>query len=170
MSSISIKRVEPDSSYDFVKRTENLNRYFARQAESIVLADVMKNPVKSENKEKRIKELANLIETDERMKTIKSFMESWNIWRDFYFQLGPIQPKQKGQITAIENAIQFCEENQYDLHMMIGCLHFANLKKKFMPTYSAITTYGEEVYKYYDNVLADLDKSDYQSSSMERAV
>lgn len=169
LSSISINRIEPNQKFDFALAEKKLNKYFERSAERIVLADVIKNPAKSVNKEKRIKAIEESIEKDERFKTIKSFMESWNFWREFYFQLPPIQPKQKGQITAIENAIEFCETNEYDLHMMIGCIHFANLKKKFMPAYSAITTYGEEIYKFHDRVLSDIDKADYQRSSMERA-
>lgn len=168
LSSISIARSEPDPKYNFAIREEKLEKYFARAAEKIVIGDVIKNPLKSANKEKRIKAIEESIEKDERFKTIKSFMESWNFWRGFYFDLPELQPKLKAQLTSIENAILFCEEQEYDLHMMIGCIHFASQKKKFMPAFSAITTYGEEIYKYYDRVISDIDKSDYQQASMER--
>ncbi len=166
---LSMARSEPKANFDIEKREKDLSLFFGKLAEQIVLKNVLENKTKSNNKEKALKKLRAKIETDERLKTIKGFMESWNYWRDFYFQLGPIEPKNSQSVSMIENAIQFCMENEYDLHMMIGCIHRASLKRLNRPPFSNIQAYGAEYYeKFYNHVIEDLDKADYQTTSMTR--
>lgn len=168
-ANLSIKRVELRKDFDFAKREEKLNLFFSSLASKIVLEDALQNKTKSVNKEKRIKDLNRKIQTEERLKTIKGFLSSWNFWRDFYFQLGPIEAKNSQSISMIENAIQFCIDNEYDLHMMIGCVHRASLKRLHKPPFSNVQAYGAEYYeKFYDHVLNDLDQADYQTTSMKR--
>lgn len=100
------------------------------------------------------------------MKTIQSFLVLWNEWREHYFDLGPVSPKNRGQLTAIENAIEFCNENNMNLSVLIGCVHRAYLKRTFRPNYTAVVLYGAELYdRFASKVEADMAKENQEEAS-----
>ena len=144
-------------------------RRFTDFAERIVLGSLLKEQ-KSENKKLAVqKRLTEAYETEERMKSIREFMNRWNHWREFYFSLGPIAPKTKSQLTMIENSIAFSNEKGMDLNMVIACIHKAYKGRKFRPSFNAVELYGEEFYeKFYEDVLADIDNQDYEDASERR--
>lgn len=109
-----------------------------------------------------------MVETEERFKSVRGFMILWNKWRAFYFGLPDIQPKTRGQLTSIENAIEFCNENELSITMMIACVHKAFEKRRLRPSYSVIVSQGEEIYNvFYDLVIADIDRNDYVERAMK---
>jgi hypothetical protein len=112
------------------------------------------------------KRIEDLIEDEARRKSIVGFMEEWNKWRDFYFDLPPMEPKTKGQLTAIENAIQFADQHQFRISLLIACVMRAYKGSSFRPNFHAIVRRGEELYEMnYDLVLADVDRDDYEQTS-----
>lgn len=103
------------------------------------------------------------------MRTVKDFMVQWNYWREFYFDLGPIQPKTKAQLTVIEDAIEFANKNDLKLPILIGAVHKAYLKRNFRPSYNVIVAYGLEYYdRYYDDIISDLDRKEYEDAASLR--
>lgn len=115
--------------------------------------------------------IRDMIETEERLRTVKTFLELWNKWRYFYFGLEALTPKTKSQLSMIESAIEFCSSHDFNLNMMIACVHKAHEKRNLRPNFNAVTSYGEELYdRFYDSVLNDIDEVDYRARSMKRRV
>lgn len=113
--------------------------------------------------EKKIKKLAD---TEERKKRCKPFMEIWNKWRWFYLEMPSLEPKNAQQLSAIENAIAYCEEEQFDLNMMVACIHRSYIWRTVRPAYTSILSHGDECYnQHYGNVLADLDRIEYEDKA-----
>ena len=80
-----------------------------------------------------------------------------------YFHLDPIQPKNKQQIATIENCIAFAKEKNMKLNILIACIHKMYEKRRVRPNYSSVIAYGEEAYElYYEKVLSDMDREDYE--------
>ena len=103
------------------------------------------------------------------MRTVKDFMVQWNYWREFYLDLGPIQPKTKAQLTVIEDAIEFANKNDLKLPILIGAVHKAYLKRNFRPSYNVIVAYGLKWYEqFYEDILSDLDRAEYEEKSSDR--
>lgn len=168
LAEIQIDRKEPVRGFDHEKAARQLVEQFRRIAERVVQKDLLKRPNKDRRKaaEKRIRDS---IETEERMKTVKEFVERWNYWREKYLSATPIQPKTKSQLTSIERAIQFAEEKEFDLNILIAVIHRTHQKRKFRPGFNAVVQYGEELYeKFYDDVIADIDRWTYEEDSYSR--
>lgn len=143
-------------------------RRFARIAAQIVQKELLK-AVKPKAKASAEVKIREMIESEERLRSVKSFLEIWNKWRYFYFSLEPISPKTKGQLSMIEGAIEFCNKNEFNLNMMIACVHKAHEKRTLRPNFSAIKLYGEEFYeRFYDAVLTDIDEVEYRERSLKR--
>jgi len=140
----------------------------SRLAEKIVYKDCLKNP-QMDRRAKAEQRIVELVEFDERMKTVKNFCTEWNKWREFYFDLSPILPKNKNQLTMIETAIAFTHENNLKLPMMIACVHRAFQKRNYRPNYNEIMTHGLDYYeRYYDDVIADISRAEYERDSLNR--
>jgi hypothetical protein len=144
-------------------------RRFAELAVSIVTKSILKAPVDPGKKSKAEIKIRKAVEFDERLKHVKSFMEQWNRWREFYLELPPVHLKNSGQITTIEKAIDFCEAHGFRLTMMIAVIHKAHQKRTMRPNFNSIVLYGEEHYAgMYDDVIADVDRADHERKSLER--
>jgi hypothetical protein len=145
-------------------------RRFSRIAETVVQKSLLKAATSTTRKNAENK-IRDMIETEERLRSVKAFLELWNKWRYFYFGLEAITPRTKGQLTMIESAIEFCSTHDFNLNMMIACVHKAYEKRNLKPNFNAISTYGEEFYdKFYDQVMNDIDEVDYRARSMKRRV
>ena len=163
LAKISVNRSDPGQLFDADNASKQLARRFADLAEKIVQKDVLATPPTPKARRDADKKIRKMIETEERFKSVKGFMIEWNRWRAFYYDLGEIQPKNRGQLTSIEKAIAFCNTEDYNLTMMIGCIHKAYSWRTVRPSYSNIVSYGTDHYaKFYDEVLADIDRAEYQ--------
>lgn len=167
LATFNINRSEPDSINS--KDCEYVKIKFSKLAEQIVLKSILKAPKDPRSKKALEKKIKGKIEFEERFKSVKSFMELWNKWRLFYFDLDPIEPKNSHQLTAIENAIEFAKDNDLDMNMLIGCVHCAFRKRRFKPNFTNLYDKGIDLYeKFYDKVLGDLDRDEYHDSSSKR--
>lgn len=160
-SQIEIKRQEPEN-LDVEKSTKEIKVMFERMADHIVSKSLLVAP-KDDRKKKGIEtKIRKMIETEQRLKSVKGFVELWNRWREYYFSLPPIFPKNNSQIGAIEGAIKFANDHDMNLSILIACIHHAYLKRTIRPNYTSVIAYGEEWYeKFYDKVVADVSRSDY---------
>lgn len=168
LASIRVDRAEPSKNFDAEKSHLEVARRFDALAQKIVLRDNLKKRVDPKRSKKAHEKIKKMVETDERMKFTKNFLKTWNHWREFYFQLPAIEVKTSGQVTLIENAIDFAKEKEMDLNILIACVHRAYQKRKFKPSFQEIITRGEEHYQLYDDVIADIEKSEWESKSMDR--
>lgn len=158
---ISIERDEPGNEFIIERAEQKVKDKFSRIAARIVEKDLLNRPL-TKGRAKKLKEkIEKEIETEERMKSVKGFMSLWNHWRDFYYNLPPMRVKTRGQLTSIENAIEFCNDEEFELSLMIACLHKAYMKRTMRPSYSNIVSYGADLYdRFYDSVMADIDRED----------
>jgi len=159
-----IKLVRDEPTIILSKRIELAKRRNAVLAERIVVGDYLKSPKKNKDSTERIRKL---IEFDQRFDSTRSFMGIWNNWRYFYFERSPIMPKNKGQLTCIENILDLVKENDMDLNIFVGTVHCAHLKRRFMPGFSTALAYGTDCYeKMYGKVMSDLDRVEYESGAL----
>lgn len=143
----------------------------ARKFDALSREIILREAVKKKNPERANKaheKVRKMFEFDERMKTHRSFMKAWNHWRGFYLELGPIEPKTSGQLTIIEKCIDFAKTRGMDLNMLIACVHKAFAKRKFRPSFQEIIARGEDHWGLYDDVMADLEKDEYERKSMDQ--
>jgi len=158
---IEITRREPGNSFDAEKAARELASRFSCLAKKIVVQNILIKPVAKKNKKVETK-VESLIEHDERLRSVRGFLECWNKWREFYFDLSPIKVKTKGQLTVIEGAIQYMEENEYNMHMMIACIHKGFQRRSFRPSFNTITLYGEELYdQFISQVHSDVERREH---------
>lgn len=163
LSSILIIRREPPKDFNTEKADRRLSQYFRSTVIQILAKDLLNAAPDKTRKKKAQKRIEDSIETEGRKKSVKSFLKEWNYWREFYLKVGPLTIKTKSQLTQIENAIEFCNKNDYKMLMMIACVHRAYVGYKFNPNFSAITRRGEDLYdKNYELVVADIDRDDYE--------
>lgn len=142
-------------------------RRFAALAKQIVLRDAITKPKDNQKRKKAHEKIRKLVEFDERKKHVSDFLVMWNRWRDFYFQLPPVDVKTPGQVTTIENAIDFAKENNMDLNLLIACVHRAYSKRlKLKPGFSEIISRGIEHWQLYDDVIADIEKEEFERKSL----
>lgn len=126
-------------------------------------------PDQPDRRKKAEEKIRQLIEFDERMRNVKEFMNEWNRWRKFYFDLPPTMPKNKAHMTIIENSLTFATENNLNLPILLGTIHKAYQKRKFMPAYTEICAHGLAHYaRYSDDVVADLDRAEYEAKAALR--
>lgn len=167
LSEISILRREPPKDFDTEKAERKLSIFFRESVLDIISKDILTAAPDPKRKKKAQKKIEESIETDERKKSVASFLEEWNEWRDFYLKAGPITLKTKGQLTLIEDAIEFCNVNKYKINMMVACVHRAYVGYKHNPNFDAVIRRGEELYeKNYDLVEADIDREEYQERAL----
>ena len=160
LSSIQCSRDEPINKISD-KRILELRRKYAELATKIVYEDWLKEPQKKPQK------LKELIEFDQRIRTTESFMNVWNFWRNFYFDLTPITPKNKSQLTCIENIIDMTKKEKLDLNMLIATVHKAHSFSKFMPSFQKVLFKGIEYYEqFYDVVVEDVNRQHYEEESL----
>lgn len=141
-------------------------RKFGALALRIVLRDKLTKKVDPKRSKKAHEKIKRMVEFDERNKFVRLFITAWNHWRRFYFDLGPIEVKTSGQLTMIENAITYATERNMDMNILIACVHRAYQKRKFRPSFDEINRRGEEHYQLYDDVMADIEKEEYERKSL----
>jgi hypothetical protein len=169
LADISVARQEPGSDFDAKKAHREVLRQFALIAERAVTKDLLQAPKTKEQKKRAAKRIDDQIENEARRGAVAGFLDEWNRWRKFYFDLDPMEPKSKGQLTRIESAIQFCNEHKYHLPMLIACVMKSYEGGPFRPNFDAIVKRGEELYeRNYDAVMADVDRAEYEETSSHR--
>ena len=168
LSVISMQRSEP-TNLDFETQTKKLTKKFSDLAEKIVLTSYLKAEDLTDRKQQAEEKIKGMIEFDERLKSVKKFLEQWNSFRHFYFGLDELVPKNKNQLTMIENAIAYANKNDLKIPMLVACVHKAFVKRKFMPGFQEILFRGVEHYeRYYDGVMADIGKASYEENARNR--
>lgn len=109
------------------------------------------------------------IEFEQRVKSVQFFLDLWNEWREFYFDLPKITVKTTSQLTTIENCIAHAKDTGLHLGMLLGCIHRAYVGRKFKPNFNIILTHGEDIYEeQYDKLEADISEKSYAESAMRR--
>jgi hypothetical protein len=142
-------------------------RRFGVLAQKIVLKDQIKKKVDPKRSKKAHDKIKKMVEFDERLKFTREFLKAWNHWRKFYFELPPVEVKTSGQLTAIENCIDFAKERNMDMNILIACVHRAHQKRRFKPGFDEIVKRGEDHYQMYDDVMADIEKEEFERKSMD---
>lgn len=164
LASIEIGREEPSADFDVRRAKEIIRRRNSELAEKIVLKDLLKAPKASKKTDEKLRKM---IEFDKRLDSTKRFMEKWNYWRYFYFNLAPIYPKNSVHLTCIENIIDISRENNIDLNLLIATVHRAFLTRKFKPSFQIVIAHGLEFYEtFYDDVVCDVEKKEYERESI----
>jgi len=162
LAEIEIERDEPD--IDPIKESKIILRRNALLAEKIVARNLLKPRKKNPKVSEKIRAL---LEFDQRLDSARVFVETWNYWRDFYFDVGPMSPKNKGQLTCIEKIIEMSQENNINLSILIGATHKAYVWRKIRPGFSEALSKGLEHYEnLYDDVVSDLDKQEYEMGAL----
>jgi hypothetical protein len=123
-----------------------------------------RDPIKAKKAKNKIQKM---LEFDERLKTAKNFVKCWNDWRAFYLELPPLEVKTKGQLTVIENCIEWAKLRDIDINMLIACVHRAYQKRKFKPGFDEILKRGDEHWQLYPDVIADLEKDEAEKRAMD---
>lgn len=169
LAQVEIARREPDADFDAEKAHEILVERFARVAERIVAKGLLhKTPTQKEVK-LTASRIRKQIEFEARIKSVQFFLDLWNEWREFYFDLPPMTLKNAGQITTVENCIVHAKRHGLHLGMLLGCIHRAYVGRKIRPHFNVILTHGEEIYEeQYDKLEADISERSYLESSMRR--
>ncbi len=162
---VDIKRIEPSNlDLDGIVNKVLLER--ESLAERIIISSWVNGDNRKAKKviSKKISEIDSLIE---RKQFVSQFMEIWNYWRMFYFDLNPIRPKTKSQLTQIENAVNLVKEKDLQLNLVIACTHKAFVWRKVNPAFHNLINAGLEKYdQYIDDVMVDIDRS-YRDSRAE---
>ena len=158
-----IERDEPE--LDVGSQKAIVRKRFAALAERIVIKDDLKKVKKKNIVYKKIRDLH---ETDVRERSIEDFLEIWNRWRRFYFDVKDMKAKTKTQITTIENIIEMPEQNKLNLNMLIATTHKAYEKRRFRPNFNAVLSYGLEYYEeFYEEIMADIDRRNYEDEALK---
>lgn len=100
-----------------------------------------------------------------RVKEIKPFVDSWNRWRGFYFDIpNPVVIKTPSQLSMAENALKFLKENNRNPDIAIACLFklYKMRKYKLLPNFSALKTMPDIYEELYDGALADIEEMIYK--------
>lgn len=157
---IGIIRSEPQTVDEEVVRKK-----ISYIAERVVTKSFLKGKT---IKKKTVKKIRRLEQTDERRKSLQPFMAKWNYWRQFYFDVGPNKLKTPSQMGAVENIIEMSKENNLNLDVLLACVHKAYCWGKLRPTFTTVLSRGIEFYeRHYEDVLADIDKQNYEDEALE---
>jgi predicted HTH transcriptional regulator len=162
-SEIEITRAEPENVdgelEDIVKERISFI------AERVVTSSFLKGKKIKKQTQNKIRKLE---ERDARKKSLESFMERWNYWRRFYFDIGPNTLKTTSQMGAVENIIKMAKENNLNLDMLIASVHKGYAWGKLRPTFTTVLSKGVDLYdQYYEDVLADIDNRSYEDEAIE---
>lgn len=114
------------------------------------------------------KKISDISEIEIRSESARDFMEKWNFWRKFYFDLSPISPKTKSQLTQIEKIVLLSKSEDLRLTMLIGTVHKAFVWRKVNPGFQDILFKGLEYYeRFHDIVISDIDSSNYMENAKD---
>jgi len=162
LAEIDIERDEP--AIDPKREARIVSHRNAILAEQIVTKDLIRKRKKTSKVSEKVRAL---LEFDERFKSARHFMELWNFWREFYFDVGPIHPKNKSQLTCIEKIIEMAGDKKMNLSVLIGATHKAYVWRKVRPGFSETLSKGADHYENYsDQVSADLDRREYEEGAL----
>jgi hypothetical protein len=157
-SEIEIKRVDTESvPIELRLKAIRRNREIAMR---VVMKDLLKKP--------RSNARAILVnENDIRMIALKPFVAEWNEQaRRYTDKYSNWQPKNKGQLTCIENILDMCEQRDMQLNILLASCFLAYSKRKHGLTLPVILAYGAEYYNAFaEQVYADLDEEISQTRS-----
>lgn len=162
-ASIEVIRQEPlkiheDAIEKILMRNEDI-------ASRIVIESYLRGDSAKPEKEIR-KKINNQNEIEIRIEFTRNFMILWNHWRNFYFDAPPVQPKNRGQLTQIENIIQLAEEKEIKLTLLIGSTHKAFVWRKVRPSFPEVISKGIEHYNNHsEEVIIDLDRLNYREKA-----
>lgn len=161
---IKVKRREPaiKKIAEAIELVELRNRLIT---EKVITKSLLKSKPKSKVAGKKI---AKAWELEKRMDSISPFLSAFNHWRRYYVEIfDEWTPKTSGQVTCIENIIEFCKEKDVDLSLYIGCQFKALEWKKATPSVQTIQSNGREKYnQFIDDVLSDIDQDAHYSEDL----
>ena len=123
----------------------------------MITKDLLK--AKPKSSAKSAKKIAKEWEREKRLESIGPFLEEFNRFREFYVGIeNEWSPKNDGQISCIENIIEWCDQNEVDLGLFIACQFKALAWKPATPSVQVMQSNGAEKYEQYvDSVLSDID-------------
>jgi len=163
---IRVKRTEP-AIKDVAFACEVARRRNSLIAEKVVTQSLLRSKPKS--KEKSASKIAKGWEREKRIENVEQFLVQFNQWRKFYVQAdNEWIPKNSGQLTCIENIMEFCEKRDVDLGLYIACQFKALAWKPATPTVQQMQSNGVANYnQYIEDVLLDIDEVEYTESGYE---
>lgn len=160
---INISRQEPN--IEEVEKAKALLHYrFERIAVDIATKDLIKKDRTKEEVRRAKKKFSNQLEFDDKLSRFKNFVDIFNRWRGFYTDFTSTwNPKNIGQMRAIDRIVSDCNENDMDLGIFIACSFKACARRRFKtPTVTNMANYGEDwYYEYAEDVIADIDAEEY---------
>lgn len=164
LADATLKRQEPHN-FDLDKARRKTQLRNERIAEHVVRKMALDGGFKISEKQVQ-KEIKKKTEIEIRSTAVIQFMDMWNHWRQFYFDLPPIRPKTKAQLTSIENAIQIVDENEINLTIFIACTHKAFVWRKVNPGFHDLIGRGLDYFEQHmDSVLTDIDHAAYMEDA-----
>jgi len=110
-------------------------------------------------------------ETDERLKSLRPFVDSWNYWRERYakhdYEFTWV-PKTPSQISMMETVNAICQENQIDTDIFIACGHRAYAKSRYSLSLNMLCANGLDFFaKHAEEVLTEIDEDAYQRKAAD---
>jgi hypothetical protein len=156
-SKIDIQRSEP-TDLDLNQAIKKAAKRNAAITQKVVIGDLLKKV--PDNAERSRKRILSRWESDERLKHLKPFLDSWNKWREFYTGAdNKWFPKNNGQLTAMENIIDMADKAGLHYDLIIACSFRAFEKRRFSLGLSNVLANGLEHYeKLIDDVLVDIEQ------------
>ena len=157
-SQIVITRSEPEK-LDLEKAIAKVQRRNYAIAQLAVTKYRLRSP--HANKAKGQAKVKELWERELRLPYLKSFIESYNHWRTYY---DPREyrmewtPKNRAQISLVENIVEVCKKEDIDLDIFIASSFKAFAKSKIPLPLNFLSSHGLEFFdRYSDEVQCDRD-------------
>ena len=126
----------------------------------------LRGPVSKERRKKAQEKIKALWERELRLPYLKDFIESWNHWRNYYDEREYHQdwePKNRAQLTLIENIIDLAKENELSLDIFIACGFKAFARSKAPLNLQFLFSQGLEFFdRYCEDVNADQDRDEQE--------
>jgi len=169
---IPYARKEPCSDFDTQKATRAVRELLESIAKQTVKEFLLKKVPEPKVKKVAQKRLLKSSINEEKKKRLHTFTESWNKWRDFYFESSnTIVIKNNSQIGLAIGALEHIETTGHPLDIYLACLFKGYTKifskKKFRPSFASVKTHGDEFFEqFYDDVIADIDEANYKERAL----
>lgn len=163
-SKIDIQRSEPSNETYFTGSLDKVKKAVEKRNARIAEKVVIKSLIRKKPTEKSKVKLINAHEKDERIKYLSSFIESWNKWGDYYSDFSHRwEPKNRAQLTAIENILDLCKKEEIDCELFVACVWKSYEKRRFNPNVQSCLAYGLEAYdRYIDSIREELAYIEYK--------
>ncbi len=163
-SQVQISRQEP-KDLDLEKARARHDEFARRIANQIIvknLANLSDAKQQADLKEKNRKRESFLFEVE----LHQGFLNSWNFWRDFYFNASKVEIKNTAQLTVVRKIKNLCVNTGMDLHILIGCTHKSYSRYNRRPSFQNCLGGAEDCYaNFKDHIENELDRLEYEASA-----